>query len=569
VITVPNVLCVDTDKDGYLDFPNCTSWRQSGDSLCDDPTDAFPGTTSKCKCDIGFDVAITVPPGELKVTKTAVDKSLPEPGGQFKFDFTVENSGVDPYNYVVITKLVDKVGTVESSLLDNGSVSCTGPGLDNAPVPYGYQLPNGQKLSCSFFRNITNNAGYTETDTVIAVGHDKNFPTVDLTGQASATISITDVLPKIGITKSANPTRVNEGPASPVTFTVVISNTSTASTDDLTITSLVDNIYGSLAGKATCGGSLLSLPHTLAYGGTLTCSFTGNVPPSGWGQAGDSYLDEVKVIAHDNDPSTAYPNGNEVSDTDTATVSVVDAGAATIEVVKAAVPQSVPETGGLVSYGVSIKNLSAVDTVYIDTLTDTVFGNIADPSNALLAAAGPGGVRTTCNILTLTLTPGQLTTCYFYAFLSNEPTVSHVNVLTASGWDDDKAPVSDSDDETVTFTDVQPNASVDKTVTSMSVTYSVVVTNLAAEPMTLTSLADDQFGDLTNNANPNLVSTTCTAGALLAKAGDPGASYTCSFVANVDESPHTNTVTATVDDNDAGSPASKPTSSAVVTFGKP
>src|SRR4029453_11099202 len=48
--TIPNVLCQDSDGDGFLNLPNCTSWHSNQGTTCS-ITDAFtfrPATKSKC-----------------------------------------------------------------------------------------------------------------------------------------------------------------------------------------------------------------------------------------------------------------------------------------------------------------------------------------------------------------------------------------------------------------------------------------------------------------------------------------------------------------------------------------
>ncbi|MET1257599.1 hypothetical protein, partial [Aliikangiella maris] len=61
-------VCKDDNNDGFLNLPNCTSWRQSGvNELCTSPEHAFPGSPSKCNCDSGFNVPISVPPADLLV----------------------------------------------------------------------------------------------------------------------------------------------------------------------------------------------------------------------------------------------------------------------------------------------------------------------------------------------------------------------------------------------------------------------------------------------------------------------------------------------------------------------
>ena len=86
-------LCVDTDNDGALNLPNCTSWRQSGaNDLCLDGGDAFPGAPSKCNCDPNFQVPIDVPAATIAVVKTASPTSISEPSGSVQFSVSATNS---------------------------------------------------------------------------------------------------------------------------------------------------------------------------------------------------------------------------------------------------------------------------------------------------------------------------------------------------------------------------------------------------------------------------------------------------------------------------------------------
>src|SRR5207248_1894274 len=91
----------------------------------------------------------------------------------------------------------------------------------------------------------------------------------DDTGSSAATDSASDsatyqnVNPTISITKSHTGT-INEGTAGQVlTYSFTVANTSTATTDPVTVTSLTDTVLGDLLGafKAANGGSA-----TIAYG---------------------------------------------------------------------------------------------------------------------------------------------------------------------------------------------------------------------------------------------------------------------------------------------------------------
>ena len=46
-----------------------------------------------------------------------------------------------------------------------------------------------------------------------------------------------------------------------------------------------------------------------------------------------------------------------------------------IEIIKTATPDNVDEPGGAVTYSFTVNNTSAVDSVTIDTLDDTIYGD--------------------------------------------------------------------------------------------------------------------------------------------------------------------------------------------------
>ena len=105
-----------------------------------------------------------------------------------------------------------------------------------------------------------------------------------------------------------------------------------------------------------------------------------------------------------------------------------------ILVTKTADPVSVPEPGGNVSFSVSVKNTSAVDSVTITSLSDNVYGDLD----------GKG----TCDV-PQTIAAGATYSCSFSGAVSGNAGSSHTDVVTASGTDDDGNPVSDDDDAVV------------------------------------------------------------------------------------------------------------------------
>jgi hypothetical protein len=123
----------------------------------------------------------------------------------------------------------------------------------------------------------------------------------------------------------------------------------------------------------------------------------------------------------------------------------------------------------------------------------------------------------------------------------------------------DVPPGSFCDDATVTVSDVPSDATLTKTVTSADVTYEVVVTNTSAvDTLSLKSLCDDKFGDISGNQGsaPDcpapaqgvvLVSTNCPDLPMGIAKGD---NVTCQFVGRITSS-NTDTVTGKLTD-DAG-----------------
>jgi uncharacterized repeat protein (TIGR01451 family) len=510
------------NENGELVLPSCTSWRQSGaNEVCLSPDDAFPGSPSKCNCDPEFSVPVNVPPAELKVTKTADPTSVNEPGGTVEFDVAVMNTGIDPNNNV---NLVDPGGLTDDMYGDitqvQGDILSTTCSVPNEITP-------GGTYTCSFTATVTGNGGESHDNVVTAWGVDAHGQ--DISGSDDATVDILDVQPAISVTKTANPTSVLEGSGTSATFTVVVDNDSVA--DVLTLTSLTDDIYGDLNGKGDCatGG-------TIAIGGSYSCSFTGVVD----GPAFSSHTNTVTATGQDDEI-------NSVSGSDSATVTILD-DVAKIKLTKTANPTAVNEPGDDVTFTFTVNNLSAVDTVTISELTDTIYGNLN----------GKGGCTVPQRI-----GPLGSYSCSFTTPVSGDAGDTHTNVATAKGTDDDGKQVQASDDATVNFTDVQPAASLTKTVSQVVATFDVKVTNdSSAEALELTLLDDNVFGDITQ-VQGDISSTTCSVPQTIAIGG----SYTCSFDGKISTSPHTDTVTGTVSDDDGGSV--RPSDSAEVTFGDP
>jgi uncharacterized repeat protein (TIGR01451 family) len=163
-------------------------------------------------------------------------------------------------------------------------------------------------------------------------------------------------------------------------------------------------------------------------GSDYECSFTEFIS----GNAGGSHLDTVTATVSDDDGNDVDGVSNEVEVTFSDIPSV-------LVVSKTPSVDEVPETGGDVEFTVLVENDSLVDTVTVTGVVDDVFGDVSGSCSPLLP---------------VDLDPGDDLECRFTRTLQGNAGDEHVNLVTASGIDDDGYPVAADDDATVTYTDV-------------------------------------------------------------------------------------------------------------------
>ena len=271
------------------------------------------------------------------VTKTALPTTVDEPGGNVTFSVTVSNTGTA--ESLDLTALVDDI---HGDL--NGQGTCSVP----------QTIATSGSYACSFTAAVNGNAGDSETDTVTATVSDDDGNTI--MPSDSATVTITGVASSIAVTKTPAPTTVDE-PGGNVTFTIRIDNTSPV--DSVTISSLTDDVHGDLNGQGSC-----TVPQAIAVGGFYECSFTASVT----GNAGDSETDTVTASGTDDD-------GDPVSGQDSATVTVIDV-APTATVTKTALPTSVDEPGGNVTFSVTVANTGTAESLELTALVDDIHGDL-------------------------------------------------------------------------------------------------------------------------------------------------------------------------------------------------
>jgi hypothetical protein len=290
-------------------------------------------------------------------------------------------------------------------------------------------------------------------------------------------VPVVETPPSIDIVKTG-PATVAEG-GEDVIFHFVITNTSGA-TDPVTVTSLVDDVYGDLTAAAIAanGGN----PIVLAPGATF--SFDYNPPGDLVLNAGASETNVVTVQGHDDE-------NTPVSDTDDHTIVGTDVPPV-IEIVKTG-PGTIDEGGAIATWHFEITNNSGeTDPVTVTSLVDDMQGDLLA---AAIAANGGNPI---------VLASGQSFGFDFSAELDLNAGDPYTNVVTVTGHDDEGNDTSDDDDDTITVTNVLPSITIDKTGPATvdeggaDVTWTFVITNTSGEtdPVTITSLVDDKLGNL-------------------------------------------------------------------------
>jgi uncharacterized repeat protein (TIGR01451 family) len=214
----------------------------------------------------------------IKVTKTATPSSLPEPGGLVTFKVLIENTS--PASSVTITSLTD---SVYGNLVGKGDCA----------VPQTIAI--GGSYSCSFSATVSGNAGFVERNVATATGSDARGNPV--TAADDATVTITDVLPRIAVTKTAEPGQL-EAPGGDVTYSVTIRN---LVAEPLTVLAIGDDRLGDVGSAAnalvTDNSCAKAVGFTIAVGATARCEFTARLE----GEAGDTHVNTVTVSVSDDD----------------------------------------------------------------------------------------------------------------------------------------------------------------------------------------------------------------------------------------------------------------------------
>ncbi len=208
---------------------------------------------------------------KIDVSKTGSVASLPETGGSVTFSVVVTNNAVESFT---LNSLVDdKFGNL------NGVGTCVVPQTIVAAGQY----------TCNFTKSLASDSLVSHTNIVTASGQDPEG------NQASKsdgeTITFTDVLPDISITKVANPTAARwTGDYIDYTFRITNNGAET-----VTVTSFVDN-------KITLSAQCLALiGATIAPASFVECAtndyYLNGIP-------GGSFVNTATAIAQDNEANS-------------------------------------------------------------------------------------------------------------------------------------------------------------------------------------------------------------------------------------------------------------------------
>ncbi|MCA1683730.1 MAG: hypothetical protein LC708_01180, partial [Actinobacteria bacterium] len=345
----------------------------------------------------------------------------------------------------------------------------------------------GHTYSCSFPGEFRGPSGAQQVDTVTVRGTDARGNTV--TDSDDAIVRITPVPPTITTTKQATPPSLPE-PGGLFTFNYSVTNTGP---ETVTVTSIIDDVYGNLNGRGTCAIGARLAPN----GGTYTCTFTGNF----FGNAGARQVDTIDTVARDD-------HGQEVRSQARATVTITDIPPS-IRIVKTPDPVSRPEPGGTFRFTVTITNTS-FEPITTTSLVDDIYGDLNG--------------RGTCAVGVLLAANGGTYTCAFDGNFFGRAGDAQTDTVTVRAVDNDGTEVTASARATV-FLTPRPSITTVKTATPPSLpepggtfTFNFTVTNTGPEPVTVTSLIDDVYGNLNGRG-------TCAIGARLAA---NGGSYSCS-----------------------------------------
>jgi hypothetical protein len=430
-------------------------------------------------------VSITggAPPAQpaVALTKQAAPDRLFEPGGPVSYRLVVENTG----NVTLeVTGLLDD--RYPGGALD-GAGSCSTP----------FQLPAGASYECEFSLPVAGDPGdsVVNTATVVATAGSQV-----LSQEASATVVIDDRPARLVLRKVPSPAFLPL-PGGEVSYRLQLANLSLA--DTVTVTALVDNLHGDVTDGAVQNSTDCVLPQVLSPGTGYQCTFAADVTGTVAGEVPDT----VVATGVDDDGGTVEASAGALVTLEEASVGTP----ATLAVLKTAVPSTLPEPGGAVTFTATVTNTSSADVLTLTSLVDDVHGDLAGQGNCALPQA---------------LAVGASYECSFSAQVFGRGGSQERDTITATATADDDGEVVTAEGSALVTLSADPAViAVSKRPSTFLaaegevVTFTVVVTNQsAARSVELRDLDDDVYGDLDGLGDCSLPRTLAA-----------GAAYRCEF----------------------------------------
>jgi uncharacterized repeat protein (TIGR01451 family) len=348
--------------------------------------------------------------------------------------------------------------------------------------------------------------------------------TPGLTLVQAADVTFVDVLPVLKFSKSVTPLLAYT-PDATVTYQLDFYNDGP---EPLIIANIID--------QEPASDPCLDLVNSvIAPSATVSCTYS--VPYSTPG----IYTNTATVSVRDDENNFLV-----ISDIATVTVQIPPP---LLTVTKVATPSVISEAGAPVTFTVKVKNTGLGETLRLNRVLDDRFGNINEHCDARLP---------------FNLAQQATVTCALTVTLIGNPGDIYRNTATAIGVNTTGETIRASAQATVTFTDEPSSLTVSKSSnvdevppTGANVTFAVLIQNTSlADAITLDSLIDSSYGDVTDLNNPKLVITFCAAGMILA----PSQQYSCTFeafVAGAVGEEHTNVLLVNGTDDDGNPVAAK------------
>jgi hypothetical protein len=264
---------------------------------------------------------------------------------------------------------------------------------------------------------------------------------------------------------------------------------------------------------------------------------------------GDGYLDIGTAVSWDNkkdntceDVGDALPNTKAKCRFGRVNIANVTVIPGAIQVQKSPQPAQILEPGGWVTFTFAVENTTRT-TVTLDSMVDSVYGPLDQWADG------------NCSV-PQTLGPAALYSCAITAEVTGDPGI-YEDTVTVVGTDWYQGTVSGTATAEVLLVALAPELSVVKVADPTTIEepggailYSITVTNGSedSDPMTLTSLVDDPYGNLADPTNPAISASTCELVTI-----QPQQAYSCTFtavVSGVVGNTITDTVTVTATDDE-------------------